>query len=96
MRHLIALLLAVSPAAALAAEPATTPLPRPSEDQRFAIEDELAKMDTNHDGQWSKAEWLASGRLEATFDTLDHNKDGVLTRQEIRSNYSKLRMPARP
>ena len=42
-----------------------------------------AKLDTNGDGFIDRAEAAKSPRLAAQFDTLDTNKDGKLSREEL-------------
>ena len=61
------------------------------EQKMFVIQDALKKMDVNGDHKVSEAEWLAAGGKKTGFDTLDYNRDGVLTVQELRSNARKLR-----
>lgn len=47
------------------------------------------KLDTNHDGAISKAEAKADPKLAAKFDTLDKNKDGKLTPDELPQRHWK-------
>ena len=61
------------------------------EDKLRALEAKAAEVDTNDDGRLTVAEWTAAGGKRASFDTLDYNKDGVLTRQEFRSNARTLK-----
>ena len=61
------------------------------EQKLMAITAELKKMDTNGDERIAKDEWLAAGGKAAGFETLDTNRDDVLTLQELRSNARKLR-----
>ena len=42
-----------------------------------------AKLDTNGDGVIDRAEAAKAPRLAAQFDTLDKNKDGKLSRDEL-------------
>ncbi len=51
----------------------------------------LRKMDTNGDERITREEWVAAGGKPASFDMLDHNKDNVLTWQELRSNAKMLK-----
>lgn len=57
----------------------------------FAIKDALKAMDTNGDARITKSEWMAAKGKAAGFETLDTNRDDVLTAQELRSNARKLR-----
>lgn len=50
----------------------------------------LIAMDTDHDGQWSKAEWLAGGRKERGFDLMDTDKDGKLTGAELKAGMARM------
>lgn len=51
----------------------------------------LLAMDTDHDGKWSKAEWLAGGRRERGFDMMDADHDGFLTADELKAGMAKMR-----
>ena len=69
-----------------------TTIPGDTREQKlFAIQDELRKMDTDSDKRLTEAEWTTAGGKKAGFDTLDFNRDGILTIQELRSNAKKLR-----
>jgi hypothetical protein len=61
------------------------------EQKLFYVQDQLRKMDVNGDKKLSEAEWMAAGGTKAGFDTLDTNRDSVLTIQELRSNARKLK-----
>jgi hypothetical protein len=61
------------------------------EQKLYNIKQALAKMDVNGDRKITVAEWTDAGGKREGFDTLDYNKDGVLTIQELRSNARKLR-----
>ena len=50
----------------------------------FAAEDILPKPDKNNDGKISQREYMDA--VTETFNQLDKNKDGMLTREEIQSN----------
>lgn len=47
--------------------------------------------DKNSDGVLDKSEWLAAGRREQGFAFIDADKDGKLTRDEIRAGREKMR-----
>ncbi len=51
--------------------------------------DFLKKADTNGDGLVSKAEAQANPRLAKNFDAIDTNKDGQLSRDEMRAFHEK-------
>lgn len=82
---LIALaVLAALSTGAFAATPAAKPDP-----QRHG----LASLDKNNDGFVDRGEAAASPRLAAAFDTLDKNKDGKLSREELREARQGRRGP---
>lgn len=56
-----------------------------------AMRAKLKDMDTNHDGRWSMAEWLAGGRNAKGFDRMDTNHDGYLTPDELRAGMAAMR-----
>ena len=56
-----------------------------------AMRAKLKDMDTDHDGRWSKAEWLAGGRNAKGFDRMDTNHDGYLTPDELRAGRAAMR-----
>ena len=60
---------------------------RPNADDRRA---RLMAMDTDHDGSFSKAEWLAAGRKERGFDFLDTDHDGKVTIAELRAGRAAM------
>ncbi len=65
--------------------------PTPAQAARdAAIRDRMSAADANHDGQFTKAEWLAAGRRAAVFDRTDANKDGIVTAAEIRASAEAL------
>ncbi|MGI4878707.1 MAG: hypothetical protein ACRYG4_14605 [Janthinobacterium lividum] len=51
----------------------------------------LLAMDTDHDGRWSKAEWLAAGRRAHRFDLMDADNNGYVTPEELRAGMAKMR-----
>jgi hypothetical protein len=56
-------------------------------------EELLALMDTDHSGKVSREEFMRF--MEAEFDRLDKNKDGLLDLNELRLLLPSLRHPAR-
>jgi hypothetical protein len=61
------------------------------EQKLYNIKQALTKMDVNGDKKITATEWTAAGGKRAGFDTLDTNRDDILTVQELRSNSRKLR-----
>ncbi len=58
---------------------------------RDAMRARLMDMDTDHDGRWSKAEWLAGGRSAKGFDRMDSDHDGYLTPDELRAGMAAMK-----
>ena len=77
------------PAPAAVAGPATPPAAGAPD--AAGMRAKLRDMDTDHDGRWSKAEWIAGGRREAGFDRMDTNHDGYLTPEELRAGMAAMR-----
>ena len=50
----------------------------------------IMALDTDHDGRWSRAEWLAGGRSERAFATIDADHDGFLTQDELRAGMARM------
>jgi Ca2+-binding EF-hand superfamily protein len=63
---------------------------RDPEKMRQAFDQRFKKADTNGDGKLSKAEADAGmPRIAKNFDTIDANKDGFITPDEIRATMEK-------
>ena len=45
----------------------------------------IMRMDSNHDGAVSRAEWAASGAPDAVFTAIDADGDGLVTVAELRA-----------
>lgn len=82
-------------ATAASAQPGTvgpTAIPGQTREQKlYAIQSALKAMDVNGDAKLTETEWTTAGGKKAGFETLDTNRDGILTVQELRSNARKLR-----
>lgn len=67
-------------------------IPGETREQKLAaVTKALRAMDSNGDERITSAEWTAAGGKRPGFDTLDYNRDDVLTWQELRSNARKLK-----
>lgn len=64
---------------------------QPAAPQTKAAANGWRAADKNADGVLDKSEWLTAGRKERAFVTIDANKDGKLTREEIRAGREKMR-----
>lgn len=82
-------------AAAATAQTATVGparIPGETREQKLAtITQALKRMDSNGDERITSAEWTAAGGKRTGFETLDTNRDDILTWQELRSNARKLK-----
>ncbi|MGV8932955.1 MAG: hypothetical protein ACOH1R_12700, partial [Luteimonas sp.] len=59
---------------------------KPTDHQKMTT-DEFAKLDSNKDGELSKAEVSAQPSLAAHFGMLDANKDGILSKAEFAKHH---------
>lgn len=80
------LIAALLPVAAIASEPAAPPAMAAN-----GAAEKLIAADTDGDGSWSKAEWTAAGRRERGFKMFDTDRNGLLTRAELRDGLTRLR-----
>ena len=71
--------------------PALAQTAAPAEAAGGDMRAKLLGMDTDHDGKWSRAEWLAGGRKARGFDMIDADHDGFLTIDELRSGREKMK-----
>ncbi len=59
-----------------------------------AAADRVAKLvaaDANQDGKWNKTEWAAAGRREMGFNFCDGDKDGFVTKPELKTCAEKAK-----
>jgi hypothetical protein len=67
------------------------PAPDPSSPSTADRRTRIMALDTDRDGRWSRAEWLAGGRSEQAFATIDADHDGFLSQDELRAGMAKMR-----
>jgi Ca2+-binding EF-hand superfamily protein len=79
IRKFVVALVALTPVAVLAADPASTPGTPRGEGEIFK------RLDTNRDGVISKDEAAGAERIAKSFDTLDADHDGMITQDEMRA-----------
>lgn len=54
------------------------------------MRERLMAADANNDGQWSLEEWRAAGRRDRGFEMMDADKNGQITRDELRSGMERM------
>ena len=77
---------ALAAATSALADPPTTPAAPPAAATPMAMptpEAVLARMDTDHNGSISSAEWIAAGHTAEQFAAVDTNPDGAVSTDEL-------------
>ena len=64
---------------------------QPAPDAAATARARMIAADTDKDGKWSKAEWLAAGRREMGFAFCDTGKDGLVDAAELKACAEKAR-----
>lgn len=86
------LLCAALPLAAIAAEPAPSPLPAVSPPAADVAKEQtpplFEQLDSNHDGYVSKDEAKRSAEVTARYKELDSDRDGRISAAEFRKGMS--------
>ncbi len=75
----------------IATAAAAQPTPPADTAGRQEARAKMIAADTNKDGKWDKAEWLAAGRREMGFTFMDADKDGFVTPEEMKAGMEKMR-----
>ena len=70
---------------------AQSPPESPKVDRAHKMHERLKAADTDGDGKISRAEAVALPWLAKHFDEIDTNKDGFLTKEEIKAHREKHR-----
>ncbi len=76
---------------ALSQEAAPPPMAGPPVEAASDARAKLMATDTDHDGKFSKAEWVAAGHKERGFDMMDANHDGFVTTDEVKAGRAKIK-----
>jgi EF hand len=87
--RLTCLAIALLTATMAAAQPA--PAPAPAAGSPADAQARLLAADANKDGKWDKPEWLAAGRRAQGFAFLDTDKDGFVSREELKAGIARMR-----
>lgn len=68
---------------------AQTPPEQPKGDRAHKMHERLKAADKDGDGKISRAEAVALPRIANHFDEIDTNKDGFITREELKAFHDK-------
>ena len=68
---------------------AQTPPEQPKGDRTHKMHERLKAADKDGDGKISRAEAVALPRIAKHFDEIDANKDGFVTREELKAFHDK-------
>ena len=68
---------------------AQAPVEPPKGERAHKMHERLKAADTDGDGKISRAEAAALPRLAKHFDEIDTNKDGFLTKEELKAHREK-------
>ena len=68
---------------------AQTPPEQPKGDRGHKMHERLKAADKDGDGKISRAEAVALPRIAKHFDEIDTNKDGFITREEMKAFHDK-------
>ena len=68
---------------------AQTPPELPKGDRAHKMHERLKAADKDGDGKISRAEAVALPRIAKHFDEIDTNKDGLITREELKAFHDK-------
>ena len=68
---------------------AQTPPEAPKGDRAHKMHDRIKAADKDGDGKISRAEAVALPRIAKHFDEIDTNKDGFVTKEELKARHDK-------
>ena len=68
---------------------AQTPPEAPKGDRAHKVHERIKAADKDGDGKISRAEVVALPRIAKHFDEIDTNKDGFVTKEELKARHDK-------
>ena len=86
---LIAALLGLSIGASAAFAQAPAPAEQPKGERAHKMQERWKAADKDGDGKINRAEAIALPRIAKHFDEIDTNKDGFVTREELKAFHEK-------
>ena len=79
----------IGASSAFAQAPAQAPTDAPKGERAHKMHERMKAADKDGDGKISRAEAVAMPRLAKHFDEIDTNKDGFLSKEELKASREK-------